>query len=152
MTILSSHYFKDERCLVMSLKWMPESTQFIEQTPQCPNITFLIIRFLFTQLRRKIEWSANHSLSKLIGSEHFGYSQISYFNFLIFVHKNIKGFNISMQYLVFMNVLKTSSDLNKESPYFVFLQRPFILQFKEVIQIAIITVLHYYVESIILNK
>lgn len=127
MTILSSHYFKDERCLVMSLKWMPKSTKFIEQTSECPNITFLIIGFLFTKLGRKIEWSTNHSLSKLIGGEHFGYSKISYFNFLIFVHKNVEGFNISMQYLIFVNILKTDSDLNEKPPYLVLLQWPFIL-------------------------
>ena len=103
--ILSSHDLQNERWLIMSFKGMPECAKLIKKTTKGPNITFLIIRFFLTKLGRKIERSADHSLCKLITSQHFSNTKIPNFNFLVFVHKDIESLDISMQYFIFMNVL-----------------------------------------------
>ena len=111
----------------MSFKGMLKGAQFVEQTSHGPNVAFLIIGLLFAQLGRQIEWRAHHGLSKLVTGQHFSHSQVPDLDLLIFVHEDVEGLDIAMQYFVLVDVLKAEADFNKESPYFVLLERSFIL-------------------------
>jgi hypothetical protein len=131
---------------------VPKSAKLIKQTSHCPDIALFIVRFLLTKLRRQIKRRSNNCLRKIIGHEHFGHTQISNFDILIFIKKNIQSFDVPVQDFVLMNVLKPQANLNKELPYFLLLERFFILHFEVHREIAIVTILHNNMQSIIFDK
>jgi hypothetical protein len=138
--------------LVLSLEGVAEGAQFVEQTAQRPNIAFFVVRLFLAELGREVKRSPNHSLGKLVASQNFGYPQIAYLNLLILVHKDVQSLDIPMQYLILMDVLKTQTYLDEESPNFVLLQGPLILQLEVVVEIAIVAVLHDDVEGVVLDE
>lgn len=57
-----------------------------------------------------------------------------------------------MKNFVLVDILETKTDLDKKFPYFLFLQRLFILHFQIHGQVSVVAILHYNIQSIILNK
>lgn len=57
-----------------------------------------------------------------------------------------------MQDSVFMDVLQSNADFKEEPPYFLLLKRSLILQLQELIEIAIVAVLHNDVEIVFLDE
>lgn len=57
-----------------------------------------------------------------------------------------------MQYFIFMNVLKSHTDLDEEFPYFLLFNELFILLLEKITEIATIAKLHQNIEIIIFSK
>lgn len=57
-----------------------------------------------------------------------------------------------MQYFIFMDVLKSHTDLDEEFPYFLLFNELFILLLEKITEIATIAKLHQNIEIIIFSK
>ena len=57
-----------------------------------------------------------------------------------------------MQDSVFMDVLQSNADFKEEPPYLLLLKRSLILQLQELIEVAIVAVLHNDVEDVFLDE
>ena len=131
---------------------MSKSAKLIKKASHGPDIALFVIRFLLTKLGRQIKRRPNNGLRKIISHKHFGHTQITNFDILIFVKENIQSLDVPVQDFVFMNVLKPKANLNKELPYFLFLKRFFILHLEVHREITIVTVLHNNMQSVIFDK
>lgn len=57
-----------------------------------------------------------------------------------------------MQDPILMDVLESDADFKKKSPNFLLLERALVLKFEEMVEVAIVTVLHDDVEGIFLDE
>lgn len=63
--------------------------QLVKQAAKGPYIALFVVRFLFAKLRGEVEGSADHSLGKLVASQHFSYSQVPNLHLFVLVEENI---------------------------------------------------------------
>lgn len=136
----------------MSLEGMAECAQLVKQAAHRPDIAFFVVRLLFAEFWREIEGSAYHGLCKFVAGEHFGDPEVSDFDFFVFIHEDVEGFDIPVQNFVLVDVLESNADFDEEPPDFVLLQGPLVLHFEIVVEIAIVAVLHDDVERILFDE
>jgi hypothetical protein len=81
-------------------------TDLIEDHPEAPNISGLIIRSSINHLGRQVQIGSSKAPQKPFGlGQVIGDPKVSQQNFLIFLQKNVRGFDIPMNNLLFMYML-----------------------------------------------
>lgn len=89
--------FHDEWALVFGFKGVLESAQLVEDAAERPNVAFVIIWLLLTQLRAKIIRRPNDRMCHILRLiQQLGYSQITDLYFVILAQEHIYRFYISM--------------------------------------------------------
>ena len=91
-------------------------------------------------------------MSKVIGVEHFGDSQIANLDHLVLVQENIEGFDVSMEDFIFVDVLESHANLNEKHPDFGFFEILLVLLLEVLGEIATIAVFHDDVEVAIFRE
>lgn len=90
-------YFQDEIFPTICLKWMLQSAEFIQDAPQGPDVTFIVIRQVLPDFWRHIIRCSHIRACKCHGTgEKAGRAKISQFHFSIVGEEDIFGLDISV--------------------------------------------------------
>lgn len=88
---------------------------------QCPNVRFRCQRIALTRLRAHIVRCSHHSLLLLSISHNFANSKVAYFDCIVAGQKDVLRFDISMNNLAIVEVVKPTQSLAKPVENVVFL-------------------------------
>ena len=134
---------------------MLQSTQLIEHTAQCPYIRFERVWFAFTHFRAHIVWRAHHSWGCIVGSvQQLRNTKIAQLDCILLSQENVLRFDVSVKNLTSMDVLECCSNLYEPIKYLLLGESlTFLLLLLNVVgQVSNFTVLHLYIQHILLNK
>lgn len=91
-----------------------EGAHFVKQNTERPNIGFEIVWLSFNDFRRKIVRSAHHCFRLgLSAVENSGNTEVAHFHLALLSHKDILGFDVSVQDLPVVDMLDRQADLCK---------------------------------------
>lgn len=135
--------FEDQRALVVGFKGVLESTELVQDTPQRPNVAFVIIRFFLTEFRTQVIWGADNCVGhvrRLI--EQFGDSQVSDLDFIVLTQKHVDSFDVTVEDFVSVQVIQAETHLNEELPDLGLVKSPPHLRLEVLAQVSIFAVFH----------
>jgi hypothetical protein len=112
--VSASQDLQDESLHGIGVKSMFESDHLVEDAPQTPNIRFLVVRLLLTDLGREVVRCANSCLRTVISVlEDPGNPEISNFDGSLLSHENVLSFQVSVEDLLVVNMLNGEGHLNE---------------------------------------
>lgn len=110
--------------MVFGFEWMFQGTHFIHHTSVGPDIAFLIVRFLFTQLWREIAGCSHERVRKFrVVAQHACNDEVSNANLVVRGQENIQGFNVSVEDPVGVQPLEAEAYLYQEPPDYTFCEK-----------------------------
>ncbi len=91
-----AHDNLERKCsLILCLKRMFASAKLINKTAKRPNVSFFIVRFFLTQLRRQVIRSTNNCVGKFC-TEGLCSAKISNSDIEVVVEKNVESLDIAV--------------------------------------------------------
>jgi len=110
--ILPTYNFEDERALVVAFEGVLEGAHFVEDAAEGPDVAFVVVGLLLTELRRQVVRRPHHRMRKVRSLvQHLSHPQVSNLYLVIFGEEHVDGFDVSVEDLVGVEVLQAEAHL-----------------------------------------